>query len=370
MEHDMGRRIIMNRKLVRMIGFSIMLLFVSDLAFSKPPDWVNGRSNRFPEGLYLVGVGVSDSRKGAESEALASLAKVFRAQISQQTDELERYLQSESMGKTKIEQKKSLESLTKVSTDKVIEGAAIVETAQEESSFYALAVLDRLQSSAILTERIATLDQAAAESVHRARAASDKLSRIKNYKNAIHRLLLREIDNTDLAIINIKGSGIPAPIPSSQVVLEFNEWLVDHFLIAVKISGVSGEIVEKAIIESLIRDGFPVQGDQEQSDAKAPDLLVKGEVTLSPMEIPGQSFKTVRWCVDLTIVETKENRIVGVINRSGREGHLSEPEAKARALRILQPEVAIEVGRKLADYFTGESQMVKGPGSPCAMTEK
>jgi len=350
---------------MRLMLLFITLLLADTVAFAKPPDWVNGRSNRYPPGLYLVGVGQADSRDGAKSDAIASIAKIFRAKIEQQTADWEKYIQIESRGKTKIEQKKSIESLTKVSTDKVIEGIQIVETAQDGPVYYALAIIDRLQAVASLTERISALDQQTKEAIGLARNSADKLSRIKNYKLAIKTLVLRDASNADLQIVSVKGSGISSPVSLMNVAQEYDDWLAKNFLIDVKVGGAHGPVVETAVIQALLREGFPVNGGA-MGNSDGADLLVKGDVILSPLVLPGKTFKYIRWCVDLTILETKGNKVVGVVAKSGREGHISAEEAELRAIRALQPTVIADVGGRLAEYFTGEFQPIRNQVSSCA----
>lgn len=329
----------------------LILLLLTDIALAKPPVWVEGQSTRFPAVLYLVGVGQGSSRDGANASALATIAKIFRAKIEQQTNDWEKYLQIESRGKTQIEQKKTMELLTRVSTDKVIEGVQIVETAQDGPVYYALAILDRLQATASLTERITDMDENIHEAVHLARNAPDKISRIKNYKRAINTFLLRNAANTDLQIVSIKGMGIPSPLSLMEIAQEFDEWLSKNFLIDVKVAGVHGPVVQKAVIEALLREGFPVNG--EKQTGPEPDLLVRGDVVLSPLTLPGKAFKYVRWCVDLTISETKGNKIVGVLTKSGREGHISASEVEARAIRAIPRAIMTDIGGRIAEYFTG-----------------
>jgi hypothetical protein len=341
----------------------IALLLANTIAFAKPPDWVNGQSNRFPDGLYLVGVGQANSRDRAKSDALASIAKIFRARIEQQTTDWEKYIQIESRGKTEIEQKKAMESLTDISTDKVIEGAQIIETAQDGAIYYALAVIDRLQAKASLTERITDFDEKINASIELARNTPDKLSRIKNYKRTINTFLRRDAANIDLQVISVKGNGIHPAVSLTKVAQEFDEWLAKNFSIDVKINGTNGPVVQQTIIESLLQEGFPVN---DGSDTASPDLFVKGDVTLSPVKLPGKPFNYVRWCVDLAILETKGNKIVGVVQKSGREGHISAEEAEARAIRALQPVIIADVGGRIAEYFTGETKTTRSRPSSCA----
>jgi len=353
---------------LKMSAILLSILFANTAVLATPPTWVNGQSNRYPSGLYLVGVGQSDTRDKAKADAMASIAKIFRTRIEQQTTDWEKYVQIESRGKTNIEQKKSLESITKISNDKIVEGVQIVETAQDGLLYYALAIIDRLQATVSLSERMTDLDGNIREAIDQARNAPDKLSRIKNYKRAIKLSLTRDATNIDLQIVNVKGSGINAPNSLTQVAKEFDEWLAKNFLIDVKVTGTNGPAVQKAVIESLLQEGFPVNG--EDAASSSPDLLVKGDVTLAPIVLPGKSFHYVRWCVELTILETKGSQIVGVISKSGREGHLSSSEAEVRAIRVLQPKVITDIGEQLAEYFTGAFQPKLKQSSSCTRAEK
>ncbi len=357
----------MKRKAV--ILTTLIALFINSAPLAAPPDWAKGRSKRYPEGLYLVGVGSGDSRERAEGDALASLAKIFQAEVSQKTTEWEKYLQTESRGKSHVEQKNSIEQITKVSTDKVLEGAEIVERGEEGGRFYALAVIDRLQATASLTGRIQELDEKIRQTLDRARSSSDKLERIKNYRRALQTYLLRDAYQSDLRIVNIKGEGIAPPASAAAVLSEYETWMAKHFLVNVQIVGPQGDQVKKGIIDSLVREGFVVtvggDGSGEMEEASV-DLLIQGEVHLSQMNLPGQPFQYVRWCLDLELLEMGLNRIVGVVVRSGREGHLSRAEAEARALRLLVPEASSDVGQKLAEYLSGEFQPQEKRASSCA----
>ncbi len=348
---------------------AVIVLALNSTLLAAPPDWTKGRSARYPEGLYLVGVGSGASRERAEELALASLAKIFQAEVSQKTTEWEKYLQTESRGKSHVEQKKAIEQITKVSTDKVLEGAEIVERGEEEGIFYALAVIDRLQSTASLTGRIKELDEKIRQALDRARFSGNKLERIKHYRRALEAYPLRDAYQSDLRIVNIKGEGIAPPISADAVLSEYKTWLAKHFLVNVQITGPQGDQVEKGIIDSLAREGFVVvAGEGGNMEALSVDLLIQGDVRLSQMELPGQPFQYVRWCFDLELLEKESNRIVGIVVRSGREGHLSLEEAEARALRLLVPEASSDISGKLAEYLGGEFQPQEKRASSCKKT--
>jgi hypothetical protein len=342
---------------------------------------MNHQSARFPQASYLTGVGESDSLSGAEAAAISALARIFHVQIEQKTAEWQSYLQVESRGRRQTEHNQSIQLLTMASTDKALEGAEIVETAQEKPHYYALAVIDRRQAKNRLTEQIEQLDRDAQKTIHLAREASVKLIKIRHYRRAIKTLMLREGYNADLAIVNLLGSGLSPILSTSEVVQELSGWLDKNFLIHIQIHGEESDVVQMAVIDARIQEGFPVgivgrkgllslsvpslDGLGLPHPPSMPDVLVSGEVRFKPVHYSGQSFQYVRWCVDLTVHEVEQDRIIGVATLSGREGHLSDTEAKARAIQSLLPKVTMEISGLIATYLSDELKTINNPPLSC-----
>ena len=98
----------------------------------------------------------------------------------------------------------------------------------------------------------------------------------------------------------------------------------------------------------------------------APELLVKGTVRLWNVDVRDPQFKYARWCSDFVIVEIGTQRVVGAVSKAGREGQLSEREAMAKAVRIMQQEVASDLAKTLAGYVFGETDQSSGAMPPAA----
>ena len=124
--------------------------------------------------------------------------------------------------------------------------------------------------------------------------------------------------------------------------------------VAVEVTGDQSDAVRLAIIETLLREGFPVTASLSREDTVA-DLLVRGETRLWPADLPDPKFRYVRWCGDFILVSPKSQRIFGAIARSGREGHLNYREASNRALLALKDELGTAVVKSLSDQFYGET---------------
>ncbi|MBI5745379.1 MAG: LPP20 family lipoprotein [Nitrospirae bacterium] len=360
-----------------LVWFVAILVFLSYVQAgmalaAKAPDWIKGSSAFYPQELYLIGVADGDTRDSAEQKAYTKIALIFKAEIAGKTQEWEKYLQTESKGKTKVERQVSIDQLTKVSTDKVLENAKIAETWFDEKAnlHYALAVIDRAQATTAIRERITNLDSKAGEQLAEAGKTTDKLEKIKNLRRVIKTLMLREAYNTDLRIVNPKGTGIDPATSIVKVTNELEKLLKEGFNISVEVSGSQAEMVRKSILEGLNREGLSVQGaaaggagtgfEEIEEGPKKPDILIKGEVSIWKADIPDPTWKYVRWCADFQVIETKGKKIMGAVARSGKEGHLTVDEAALKAIRAMQPELISDLAKNVASYIFGEAQEIKG----------
>jgi hypothetical protein len=373
---------------------NLLVWFVSILVFcsyvqsgmalaAKAPDWIKGSSAFYPQEQYLIGVGDGDTRDSAEQKAYTKIALIFKAEIAGKTQEWERYLQTESKGKTNVERQVSIDQLTKVSTDKVLENAKIAETWFDEKAklHYGLAVIDRAQATTAIRERITNLDSKAGEQLAEAGKTTEKLEKIKNLRRVIKTLMLREVYNTDLRIVNPKGMGVDPDTSIVRVTNDLEKLLREGFLISVEVLGAQAEMVRKSIIEGLNREGMSVQGavaggagsgfEEIEEGPKKPDILIKGEVSIWKADIPDPTWKYVRWCADFQVIETKGKKIMGVVAKSGKEGHLTVDEAELKSLRAMQPELISALAKDVASYIYGEAQEIKGtPMSACPKIEE
>jgi len=67
----------------------------------KRPGWIDNPSRLYPESEYLTGSGSGSTRKEAENDAFASLAKIFSVEIKVNQSTINRYLEEDVDGKNK-----------------------------------------------------------------------------------------------------------------------------------------------------------------------------------------------------------------------------------------------------------------------------
>src|SRR5262249_58481198 len=98
---------VMSRRKPMLVTFLGFCLLGGCSSFGGPskPDWVDGTSQKFPPGQYLVGVGQSDTRAVSEDQAYAAVARVFKSEISARSKDLESYLVVEQRGQSRDERR-------------------------------------------------------------------------------------------------------------------------------------------------------------------------------------------------------------------------------------------------------------------------
>lgn len=331
---------------------------------SSKPSWIDGGSTQFPSTHYLVGVGQADSRPQATEQAYAAVSRIFKAEITAQAKDWESYLVVESRGQTNTERKLILDNVTRVTTDKVLENVQVLDTwfDQKARQYYALAGMNRAQAESAMLERLADLDRTIHTEVTEAHQAQDKLSHVRNLKRATKNLVLREAYNTDLRTIRSNGQGHQAAYRVAELTAELEQFLALNLGMAVDVTGEQAEPLERALIEGLAQEGFTVVG--HGPGAASAELLIKGTVRMWPIEVPDPQFRYVRWCTDAVIEEVPSRRIIGAVSKGGKEGHVTEREAAAKAVRVMQQEFSSDLAHAVAAHVYGERELSVSSSAP------
>lgn len=338
------------------------------------PDWVDGVSASYPSGQYLVGVGQAEGRAAAEDRAYAAVARIFKAEVSAQAKDWESYLVIEQRGHSSEERRLTLDNLTRVSTDKVLENVRIVDrwVDARKGLHYALAGMHRPQAETSFMERIAELDRSISDDVEEAHHSSDKLAKVRALRRAARNLVLRETYNADLRVIRPSGQGTAAAYRVSELTHELELFLATNLVLAVSVTGDQVEPAQRALTEGLLKEGLQVTsrpwgGDRTtggDSSGPAPELLLRGVVRVWPIDVRDPQFKFVRWCSDFEVVEVTSQRVIGALSKGGKEGHLSEREATAKVVRVMQQEFSVDVAKAIAAHVYGESELPAQASQP------
>ncbi|MBS0182632.1 MAG: LPP20 family lipoprotein [Nitrospira sp.] len=310
----------------------------------------------YPSTQYLTGVGQADTRSNAEDQAYAAVARIFKAEVAAQAKDWESYRVVENHGVSNAERRLTIDNVTKVSTDKVLENVRIADVWHDPDSrsYYALGVMNRAQAEAALLEKVTALDGAIEADVAESRQTTDKLAKVRALRRADRNLVLREVYNTDLRVIRLNGHGTSSGYQVNELSDELEQFLATNLVLAVQVSGDHAEPVGRALAEGLIREGLHVTTKTEHEEVGSPELIVRGTVRLFPVEVRDPNFKYVRWCSDFEIVEPGTGRVLGAVAQGGKEGHLTEREATAKTLRVVQQELSSDVAKAIAAHIFGD----------------
>lgn len=318
------------------------------------PGWVDGTSTSFSSAQYLLGTGQAASKNVAADQAYAAVARIFKAEVAAQAKDWESYLLVENRGATNTERRLTLDQVTNVSTDKVLENVKILDVWYDahQGMHYALAGMHRGQGEAALMDKMRELDRMIETDLADARQTTDKLTKARDLRRATRNLVLREAYNADLRVIRSSGQGTPAAYRVNELSNELDQFLATNLVLAVDVTGDHAEPVQRSLSEGLIREGLHVTAQRGGSE-----LLVRGTVRIWPIDVNDPQFKYVRWCSDFDVVESATQRVVGAVSRGGKEGHLSDREATSKALRVIQQEFSSELAKAIASHVFGEASL-------------
>lgn len=341
---------------------------------AEPPAWVMGSSERFPDDQYLVGVGEGDSRTLAEQRAYAAVSRIFEANIRSLFRDTETYSVSNTQATQTRARRLNLEQMTQVTTQKVLENVRILDVwyREESKAYFVLAGLDRAQSETILVDKLREFDRQIQEELAAERDAVNPLAKIRHLKRALNQLRLRDLINADLRVIRPSGVGERAPYHREDIRPRLDTLLGQELAIEVRLQGELRDQLREAVWEGLNREGFVAalqpqgEGASQGSPALPPDLTIEGGGKTWKVDVPDPLFVYVRWCTEFQVIDRQENRLIGLVSRSGRVGHITLAEARVRAIQTIQATVTEELAGVLADFIYAEPKPVDlGPKPAC-----
>ena len=317
---------------------------------TKQPDWVRSESSKFPNENFLVGVGTGDNRKAAEELAYTAISRIFMVEIEQRTRRLVKFFRTDEKNKSTWRKNMEVNELTEVSTQNVLENVSIAEIYldKEKQTYFALAVMDRQKAEFSLRQRIRALDLELEGLLKEARESDHKLQRVRLLHKAAGKIFLRDTYNTQLRVVSLTGTGKEPFTAISEIQEELQDFLSRNFRILLVVTGPESESIRMAVVEGLSSHGLTVS----YKDMPNADVLIDGSIDFLPVEMPQAKF--VKWKASFEIQDLSTGQIIGSVIRGGREGHIDETLAEARALKAAQNELSKDISNRLAKYIFGE----------------
>ncbi|MDH5429825.1 MAG: LPP20 family lipoprotein [Nitrospirota bacterium] len=322
------------------------------------PEWLPSPERLYPSEKFLTGIGEAKTRDQAEQRAYAAVARIFSAHVQTQSMDRESYAIQESGKTNRTQRTLQLDHQTHVSSTKVLENVKVLDVWYQPSTrqFFAVAGLDRQQAEQTIMDRLKVSDGTIENLVHQGRSHPQKIQRIHGYKQAMAQLTKRALLNGDLRVIRPSGQTQPPPYQISDIEREFQHFVANEVIISVSMEGQYGEEMERAILEGLKQEGLvgSVSSTLVNGMAEMADVSIVGHLNVWTIDLPDPLFTYVRWCGDIDIYEQPSQRLIGVISETGREGHITEQEARVRANGAMQHVLSLELAHALTQSIFEE----------------
>lgn len=312
------------------------------------PEWVNAPATVYPSDAYITYVGYASDRDSAEVKSLQGLAAIFGQSVKSSSESSERMVQAKAEGKiaTASVNAFSQDILRTVDIDRLI-GVELKEFWFDgQSTWYAIAVLDREKAAGIYSDMIRKNASVMSSLVSNVRGAEPSFDSYATYDFA------EDIAQENEGYLNrmsvIKPEAVPAlksACPSSKefharkmeiaksipicVVVENDEdgRLAAAFSVAVSSLGFRGSY------DGRVRYILTTSVKFERSDAS------DGKTTRC------------RYNADGYLLDTKSQQQLVSFTLSGREGHVDYSEAKNRAVKSLEAKIKKDFAGQFSAYL-------------------
>jgi hypothetical protein len=321
----------MKMKLSAFAAFAVMLSLLPGCA-SKPttPDWIAGDSAQYNSAQYLIGRGQAATQEEAKDRARADVAKVFQVAVVVNSEDVQRSKSDSSGAAPQYEEQASRHISTR--TDQIIRGIQIAELWQDPAtkSYYALAVLPRLQAAASLRQQISQLDEATGDHIAQSRKNSDLFLKIAAASLAVETEQERESLQKSLQIVDPTGRASESEWNSVKLKSDLDE-LLKRVRIASKVTADSAPGLADVVAGALANAGFMIETGQN------PDFVLQARMVLDDLGVQN-GWDWQRGVLEINLSETATGRVRGT-KRWTVKG--SAPDKETAAKRALNETDAI-----------------------------
>ena len=312
------------------------------------PAWVDTPDAVYTKQLYISAVGYGSDRNQAERDALGKLTGVFGQSVQAELKTISNYSEAVKSGAIQVSGNNSVQNAITTSAEMdTLVGAEIADVWYDNKSvYYAAAVMEKEKTSALYADLIQSNKRIIDDLVN-----IDDVDR--NTLDAYSRYLLagtiadanRVYANVLTIVGNTRGIN-PAEMKKGDDYRLQAAAVAKNIPIGVTVSGDRNDRIRNAFSKALGAAGFRSGGNNSR-------YMLNVVYTMSQVELPAQQNKFIRYQANAGLEDTSGgNSVLVSYDVSGREGHLTVPEAEERALRAAEKKIADEFVTALNDYLS------------------
>jgi hypothetical protein len=313
------------------------------------PRWVTAPESVYDRKTYISAVGYGTNRDMAERRALAALTAIFGQSI--QSEAQSRIVYSEALidgALGSASGNNDFVNLIKTSAEMdSLVGAEIKDLWFDgKDTYYAAAVMERAKTTALYKDLINTNQRLIKDLTAVPEGEKYTLDGLRRFQLAA---AVADTNTTFLNVLRVLGDGSVGKVPESlrtgdDYRLEIAA-ITKNIPIGVVVEHDQRDRIRRAFEEALTKAGFRSGG------ADSPYLL-KALVDISPVDLPNNPNKFVRYVVDANLEDRRTGDRLLPFSVDGREGHLSIPEAENRAYRAAETKIKEAYGPALDAYLS------------------
>ena len=308
------------------------------------PSWVSNPREKYPEADYLVAVGSGDTRRDAEETAASNLSMIFESAIKAENTLVERYKELSSAAGDSFEKQSESGKDVTISSNQTLYNFQYGESyTDEKGTTFVVAYIERVPTAEIYRTKIGM--NAEQIRYYLERSGSSPTVPLK-YAFMSAAALVGRINQSlrDQLVIILPGENAKLALGYDDKAL-MSAWaaMTKKVVFKVAIEGEAGGKVAKFIKKSLSAQGFVV--------GKDPVFSWKGESSIEDVVLQS-SQKFVRWTYMIELSDRTGETLL-TLTENGREGHVTQEEARARAYRTMGEKIGVSLPRELARYFDG-----------------
>ena len=332
---------------VFLLGAGLLAAGCASFRNDGTPDWVTGKSARYPDTRYLIGRGQAADADTARNRARADLAQIFETSVKVEASDVTRFKSSGGEGgHGRAESEITRNIVTR--TDQIVQGIQIAELWQDPKTgaHHALAVLPRQQAAAGLRQEIGRLDAATRSYVEQARDTRDLLLRTAAADRALESQAARDAIQKTLRVVDLTGRGVEPEFNSGRLAADLDALLKR---IQVRPRALSGDDPD---LEAMLSGGLSAAGFAPAS-AREASYVLAGSLKLDDMGLI-QGWYWTRGLLEVRLTVVASGRVRGTKRWEVKGSARDKATARRRALDEADAILKRQLRSTILGFATGE----------------
>lgn len=290
------------------------------------PAWVTNPSNSFNEAKYLMATGSGSTLKEAEADAFNSLSQIFQMEIKASEQVISESTFRSVNNNYYSESSEQLINNINIGTNQELMNTTIlISDVDRMGTYYALAGMDRAESSRIYQQEIANNQVSLQEYETNAANEPEVLQKLILYKKAMGAATANAILSRQLNIIR---GGAARDVESAQALsrVEENFRKVQQMALIAIVSDNATETLSAAIAEVFQQTGFSITEDPTEAV-----LIAKVHFQTQKADLNRNDNEFVKWELVIDVSNPNTLRSFNTFIAEGRDGAPSYADALKRA---------------------------------------